>query len=424
MTIKNMRSKFFRNDAFSLIELMVALVILGIMTGFAAHYYSNMRADAANTKVKADLMEIKKAFSNFMSDEYNIHSIRPGKLIDLTEKVFRARAIKNSGGAIIKTYPLSADINDILKNDYSDKPDYQTDEIDIKRHFIEKIPLSPWGESYYADLYYVCARNNSTGDIAREPYMTPTLDKFYNGVPAPEFYNIGKSGGASISGKEGRLILSTNDSTNKTAIDALFITSNQPVTTLAMPDKKVTFEFSFKYSQKTLDEPVLNASESRMLEMASGDTYIPCSNGMIYFFKDPPAAGGEAAVMTKSGFGLRFSAIDWELYDSPTGGLARRIVSGGWESSALHSVKFIFQTASKIDCYIDGDLKATAEYATATNISKVYFTVSPDFFTSLKLPPPPYPPLPVLADCEMQLHHISINKVDFSKFYIAKILYR
>ncbi len=424
MIIKNMRLKRFRNDAFSLIELMIALVIMSIMTGFAASYYSNMRADAANTKVKADIMEIKKAVSNFMSDEYNIGNVRPAKLIDLTEKVFRARAVKNSSGAIIKTYPLSADINDILQNDYSDKTDYQTDEIDIKRYFIEKIPSCPWGEPYYADLYYICAKNNSNGDIAREPYMPPSLDKFYNGVPAPEFYNIGKSGGASISGQEGRLILSTSDSTNKNALDALFITSGKPVTSLPMPDKKVTFEFSFKYSQKTSDEPVMNASESRMLEMASGDTYIPCSNGMIYFFKDPPAVGGEAAVMNKSGFGLRFSAIDWELYDSPTGGIGRRIAAGGWESSALHSVKFIFQTASKIDCYIDGDLKATAEYAVTTNISNVYFTVSPDFFTSLKVPPPPYPPLPVLADCEMQLHHILINKIDFSNYYKARINYR
>ena len=422
--IKNMRSKAFRNNALSLIELMVALVIVGIMTGFAAHYYTNMRTDAASAKVKADIMEIKKAFSNFLSDEYNVDSSRPAKLIELTEKKFRALAIKNSNGAIIKTYPLSADINDILQNDYSDKADYQTDEVDIKRYFIEKIPLCPWGEPYYADLFYVCAKNSATGDIAREPYASPSLDKFYNGVPAPEFYNIGKSGGASLSGKEGRLILSTNDSTNKNAIDALFITSKQPVVTLPMPDKKVTFEFCFKYSQKILDEPVLNASESRMLEMAPGETYIPCSNGMIYFFKDPPAAGAEAAVMNKSGFGLRFSAADWELYDAPAGGLAKKIASGGWESSALHSVKFIFQTASKIDCYIDGDLKATAEYSTASIISKLYFTVSPDFFTSLKVPPPPYPPLPVLADCEMQLYHISINKIDFSKYYVARITYR
>ena len=66
MKITGLRLKFFQNRAFSLIELLVALIILGVLTNFAAFYYSNMRADAASTKVKADLMEIKKAISNFM----------------------------------------------------------------------------------------------------------------------------------------------------------------------------------------------------------------------------------------------------------------------------------------------------------------------------------------------------------------------
>lgn len=410
-----------RRRALSLIELLVALIILAVLTNFAAFYYSNMRADAASTKVKADLMELKKAISNYMSDEYNVSNSRPAKLTDLVEKTFKAKAIKDASDKVLKTYPMTADINYIKEADYADKAGCKTDEVDVKRYFIEKIPLCPWGEAYYADLYYVCAKNPDTGDLAREPYLNPSMDKFYNGSPAASFYKIFKAGGCALSGTDGELLMTSFDSTNHTPVDAMFLSSNEPITTLPLPDRKVTFEFSFKYSQKTIDAPVLNASESRILETASGETYVPCANGMLYFFKDPPAVGGEAAVMAKSGFGLKFSAVDWELYECPGGAAAQKLCAGGWEQSALHSVKFVFQSASKIDCYIDGDLKGTASYATGTAVSKVYFVASPDFFTSLKTPPPPYPPLPVLADCEMKLHHILINKVDFSKHYTLKI---
>ncbi|HBC74346.1 MAG: hypothetical protein A2008_05360 [Candidatus Wallbacteria bacterium GWC2_49_35] len=421
MKINGLRLKNSRNEAFSLIELLVALIILGVLTNFAAFYYSDMRSSAAGTKVKADLMEIKKAISNFMSDEYNVTNARPANLSELVEKTCRAKAILDAADKTLKTYPMSADIEYIMQNEYADKAGCKTGEVDLKRFYLEKIPLCPWGEAYYADLYYVCARNPDTGYIAREPYLNPSMDKFYNGVPAPTFYKTFKSAGATLSGSAGQIVMSSSDATNKNSVDAMFLSNIEAITTLPLPDRKVTFEFSFKYSQKTVDDPVLNAAESRILETASGETYVPCANGMLYFFKDPPAAGGEAAVMAKSGFGLKFSAVDWELYECPGGAAAQKLAAGGWEQAALHSVKFVFTLATKIDCYIDGDLKATAAYSTASPVSKVYFAVSPDFFTSLKMPPPPYPPIPVLADCELKLHHVTINKIDFSKHYIAKI---
>ncbi len=417
----------------SLIELLVALVILGVLTSFAAFYYSNMRTDAANTKVKADLMEIKKAVGSFMADEYNvikttdasgvsfISGLRPAKLSELVEKTFRAMAVLDSSDKIVKTYPINADINEIFSRDYSDKPSFKTAEVDIKRYFLEKIPLCPWGEAYYADLYYVCARNPDTGKIAREPYLNPGYDKFYEGNIAPTFYRTETSGTAQIHGTPGYVVLSAKDATNKSSSDAMLLTSDDPVTTLPLPDKKVTFEFMFKYTQEILDEPVKNTYENRLLETASGENYVPCASGLVYFFKDPPAVGGEADIMGKIGFGLKFSEVDWELYDSPSGTPARKIAGGGWEKSAMHTVKFIFKTASSIDCFIDGELRATAEFSTAVPSSKLYFVISPDFFNSMKIPPPPYSQLPVFADCTMNLYHILINKVDFSEHYKVKI---
>nr|HPG58612.1 hypothetical protein [Candidatus Wallbacteria bacterium] len=343
------------------------------------------------------------------------------KLSDLVEKTFRATAVLDSTDKIIKTYPLNADINEIFASEYADKPSYKTGEVDIKRYFLEKIPMCPWGEAYYADLYYICARNPDTGKIAREPYLNPGYDKFYEGNIAPTFYRTETSGTAQIKGTPGYVVLSAKDATNKSSSDALLLTSKEAVTTLPLPDKKVTFEFMFKYTQEILDEPVRNTYENRLLETASGENYTPCANGLVYFFKDPLQAGGEDATMGKIGFGVKFSEVDWELYDSPSGTPARKIAGGGWEKAAMHTVKFIFKTASSIDCFIDGELKGTAEFSTAVPVSKLYFAISPDFFTSMKIPPPPYSQLPVFANCKMNLYHIMINKVDFSEHYKVKI---
>lgn len=408
----------FKLKAITLIELLVAMVILGILTGFASMYYADLKEDAIVAKVKTDIKELKKAMANYMSDEYNTNNLRPQKLSELVDTKFNAYLIKDSYGKVLKRIPINTDIEKIISTEYSNC----TYEIGtVNRFFIEKLPSCPWGDAYYADLYYVNAVNPKTNQIIREPYVNPSIDRFYNGKPSTDFYYIEALNGGTVFGREGKLTLSSLDSSNNTPGSAVLLATKIPVGIIPLVDKKVIFEVTFKYQQKTNDSPILNKSGSRILETASGETYIPCAVGMIFFFKDKPKANAESVVMTSSGFGLKFSALDWELYESPTGVGLKKVCAGGWEENALHSVKFVFNSQTNIDCFIDGEKRANISYLLNSPASKLYFVISADYFTTLKVPPPPYPPIPVLADCELTINYLLISSVDFSRYYNVKI---
>ena len=408
---------------FSLLELMIAIVILGILAGTAASYYVGLKEDAVASKVKADLNELGKVMVAFMSDEYNITGERPAKMTELTEKTFKLKVIKDETGSIAAKYPMSADINAIKEQEFADKPNYTTSEVEIKRSFVEKIPPCPWGDAYYADLYNICAMKPGNKQPMKLSYTNQSVDRFAVATPSASFYNILQLGVSQLNANVGMLSMASFDSKNNSPANAIALTSLKPIsTTSSQQDKFATFEFCFKYRQETSAEAVQNSIGNRILETNSGSSYVPCGNGMVFLFKEAPAVGAEAAVMPKSGIGIKFSASDWEAYESPSGGAPQKIAGGGWEAAASHSVKFVFKTAYSIQCYIDGDLKATLAYSTAASpVASVYFAISPDMFTSLNTPPAPYPPIPILADCFMDISQISINNVDFSNYYDFKI---
>lgn len=377
----------------TLIELMVALVIVGVLTNFALIYYGNVKDDAQVAKIKNDLSAIKSSIAAYMSDQYNLKRERP---TSLSQMVLASFTVVNA--------------------------DDSTDVKIYKRSFIEAIPKNPWGPDYYADLFYVCAKNplikvNETDPATGLPrernktlkaaYTSPTADNFGAARFSTKFYRSQVVSGASVSVRTGEVALSVTNGAS--ANSAALLTTVNPVTITQNPKDAYIFEFNFEYIQTFADNPVISTNENRVLESSAPEVFKNASNGMVFLYKNKvPAFGPEVQVMTGTGVGFKFSAEQWELYHSPTGGAASKLMSGGMDPGS-HSIRFVFRKdVTYVDCYLDGDLKATARLGPSGSAShKVYPLLSPDMFTDVIK----------VADCKMLVKQIVINSVDFSDYY-------
>jgi len=393
----------------SLIELLIAMVIIGILVGFAGTYYSDMQLDTREKKAKKDLESIKTAIVAFISDNNNIKHERPSRLSELEYKEFKvAEPVPATGVKYIR---------DISEIDAADT----TSTMIVKRNFIEKVPRSPFGSLYWADLFYVYVQNPSSQKTYREMYTNPTSDTFVMGTLSNKFYQlIPPAPNIFFSVKTGEVTLLTRDATNKNANGAVVLSSLSPFKIIANQSKKSIIEFKFSYKQRQAENEVLNTMETRILESAMSGSYAPSSTGMAFVFKTVPAIISEAQVLTKSGIGFKFSASAWEFYDSPDGATLRKLMTGGWNDGE-HTVKFVFFASNMAECYLDGDSKGIAQLGSAGDFNNVYFALSPDMFNMMSVPPAPYPPVPVLMDSEMNITQIIFSGADFSAYYDKKI---
>ncbi|HNY13653.1 MAG TPA: type II secretion system protein [Candidatus Wallbacteria bacterium] len=401
----------------SIIELLITMLIISILVGFASTYYSDMQMDAREKKAKKDLEAIKNALVAFVSDENNVRHERPDKLSELEYKEFKVFDPGVSAGV-----KYIRDISEIKFPGTGEiKPDDSSCVYLVKRSFIEKMPRSPFGNQYWADLYYVYTLNPFNQKISREPYISPTSDTFVTGKLSDKFYQvIPPAPNVYCSIKTGEVTLATHDATNKNANDAVILSNLKPFNIKVSQSKKVLIEFSFNYKQRQVDDSILNTMETRILESATTGNYAPSSCGMAFVFKSLPVIGAESQILAKSGIGFKFSASAWELYDSPDGAKLRKLMTGGW-SEGNHTVKFAFFASNMAECYLDGDGKGTAQLGADGDVNSVYFALSPDMFNTMSFPPAPYPPAPVFMDSEMNIHQIIFSGVDFSTCYDKKI---
>ncbi len=393
----------------SLIELLIAMAIISILVGFAATYYTDLQLDAREKKAKKDLEAIKTALVAYISDNNNIRHERPSSLRELEYKEFKV-ADPVPAGAV----KYIRDISEI------DPADTATTML-VKRNFIEKVPRSPFGSLYWADLFYVYTQNPASQKIYREMYTNPTSDTFVLGKLSDKFYQlIPPAPNIYFSVKTGEVTLLTRDATNKNANGAVVLSSLSPFKIIANQNKKSIIEFKFNYKQRQAEDEVLNTMETRILESAMSGSYAPSSTGMAFVFKNVPGPMSEAQVLTKSGIGFKFSASAWEFYDSPDGATLRKLMTGGWNDGE-HSVKFVFFAPNMAECYLDGDSKGVAQLGAAGDFNNVYFALSPDMFNMMSVPPAPYPPVPILMDSEMNILQIIFSGADFSAYYDKKI---
>jgi len=387
----------------TLIELMVALVILSVLTSFAFMYYGNVRSDAENAKVKSDINALKSAMTAYLTDE-------TVKLPDGRFVVLKKERPSSLSQMVLSTFRVV-------------DPEDSTAVSVFKRSFIEEIPKNPLGPDYYADLYYICAKNPLVRLVEISPvtglpvektkttkvaYTSPTTDNFGAGKFSTTFYRCQLASGATIAAKTGEVTIVANNGSSSVNSAALF-TTVRPITVTANPKNNFIFEFTFDYTQSFADNPVVSTNENRVLESSAPSVYKNSSNGIIFIFRDSvPAFGNETQIMSKNGVGFKFSETQWELYHSPSGGGLVKLETGGMEPGN-HSMRFAFKSdVTYVDCYLDGDLKATARMGPAGAKSHIVYPVlSPDLFTDTFK----------VSDCTLRLKQVVINSIDFSDFY-------
>lgn len=430
----------------TLLELMIALVIIGILTAFAAEYYADTQDSARKTKIKADLEAIKTAIVNYTADEYNIANTRPQRLSELVNAEFRyieeADTITNM---ITKRLPVASDTAASIKTK--------------KRHFLEKLPHNPIGPTYYADMYYVYGempgsqtsmKDPITGKTftfpyaVKVPYKNASIDDFATGILTADIYKTLAKGGASVTSTTGSVTLLANNSTSPSDTAVLYtVPIKLPGMSPAgaappagpgpgpsapgsdpqkMPDSisntqnKYEFEITFKYSQLFADDPILNNQENRILDPAALSEFKKTNNGCVFFFKNEfPASETltDNSFKTKAGLGFVFSATQWELYDSPSGTAlaAKPFASGGMDENATHQIKFILKPSNTIDCYLDGDYKGNGKIGAPNDSVSASLAMAADIFADASKN----------ANCKMTVYQIKMGCVDFSLYYNAKI---
>lgn len=384
-----------RDRAMSLIELLIAMVILSIMVRYAIMSYIDLQKTARMRRVQNDLNVLKSAITTYMADENNKKRERPRSLGDLEYSVFRI-----------------------------EDPDDSTSIKFVKKNFIERVPKSPFGGEYWGDLYYVYTRDNESQKVFREAYTDATCDRFSLGGFSQTFYScIPPYPNAYMSAQTGEISMSTRDAKNGAPNDAVILMTTQSHDIVASKSRPSILDFTFTYRQRVSDSAVLNTSENRILETAANENYSPSAMGVVFLFKGKPAVIPEAQLTSKPGIGFKFSDTTWELYDSPNGTSLNRVAFGGWSApEGEHVIKFIFRSSNVAECYLDGDMKGSAQFGAAgAGLNSFYVTLSPDMFGMMAIPPAPYSPVPTLVDCDMTVKQIKITGVDFSTYYPLKI---
>ena len=427
--------KNLRNKGITLLELLIALVIIGTLVAFAAEFFTETQETARKTKVKSDLEALKTAMVGYTSDEYNVDKVLPKKLNELVNCEFKyVEELDTSANSITRRPAVPGDPPGMIKIK--------------KRHFIEKIPTNPIGPAYYADSYYVYGeipgRPSQIKDLitgnsfnvpyaVKVPYKNAAVDDISTGVLAPEIYRTLVKGSGTVVTTRGSVTLTANNSSASPSDTATLYTvpikMQSMVQTGPMPgpagsaansgrdqQNKFIFEVTFKYSQVFGDTLVLSSQENRILDPSAISEFKKANNGCVFFFKNSfPATDTltEGTFKTKSGIGFVFSKNQWELYESPTGGAisATPVAGGGMDENATHQIKFVLKASNMMDCYLDGDFKGTAKFGPAGDIPTASLAVAADLFSDAAK----------TADCKMVISQIKIGCADFSLYYKTKI---
>lgn len=111
-TVDRRRNKL--EEGFTLIEIMVVILILGLLATIVVQSLRGATAKAKRTKAEADIAELKTALDRYYLDNGNYPT---------TDQGLQALVQKPTDGPV--------------------PPDYE------QGGYIERLPLDPWGHSYF-----------------------------------------------------------------------------------------------------------------------------------------------------------------------------------------------------------------------------------------------------------------------------------